>query len=331
MARISMGVRELFDLAKPGGFDLPAELVTTYEACLAIQRLDIGALDVFDVGRAAEEIIAIARRGEPLDLFAVGRDIESGTRDRAAAKSGQDAQRIALERASEELTVLAGDLTETIITDCLRPVFETVLEEAKEPAQMLRDHPVTTQDLALKDTNEVRKVRAARRQLEPLAQQRTAIMRARGRANAIGNRKPQNDFSNMFSVLRRPQVFDPGWVAGGTVKLAYPQIPETALEALAWYATDGVPAEPWLPTVALARSNLEPRCMANTWHDKRPPIRLAADFRQRLNHDLGVNVTSRESVGPARMKYIRNEAGERILSLLSRAETRLRPTPRGRY
>ena len=59
----------------------------------------IGALDVLDANRAAEEIVASARRGEPLDLFAIGRDVESGTRDRELPDAGQEAQRSALERA----------------------------------------------------------------------------------------------------------------------------------------------------------------------------------------------------------------------------------------
>jgi hypothetical protein len=71
MARaVSIGVRELFDLARVGEFSLPAELVQSFEACLTIQRLDMGKLDLLDVDRGAEQIIATARRREPLDLVA---------------------------------------------------------------------------------------------------------------------------------------------------------------------------------------------------------------------------------------------------------------------
>jgi hypothetical protein len=87
-ARVPVGVRELVDLAKVGEFTLPTELDETYTAILRVSEPVIEPPNVLDINQAAERIIAAARRGESADLFAVGREIDIGNRDRTAVDQG---------------------------------------------------------------------------------------------------------------------------------------------------------------------------------------------------------------------------------------------------
>jgi hypothetical protein len=248
MARgVSAAVAELVDLARVGEFTLPAKLTESFNASVAIQQLSIGTLDVFDVNRAADQINEYARRAEPIDLLELGRGIQAGNQQSAGVQAAQQAQRTASERAGDELATVAYSLTEEVIVEHLRPVFVQILEEAREPAKEVHEHPVSPIDLRLRDTNEVRSVRAALRRLEPLAQRRAAIVQARSRANMLGARRPERDHENMFATLRTPEALVVGWQPH--TRFAHPAIPQDSTEALVWYLTDGAPGQPWLPTV----------------------------------------------------------------------------------
>jgi hypothetical protein len=249
MARISAGVAELVNLSKLAGFSLPDQLIKSYEACVTIQQLTLETLSVLDVEIAAEQIVATATRGEPIDLLELGRDIELGTRDRAAVNAAELAKRSALERAGDSLITTAHSLTEEIITNHLRPAFEAVLNEAKKPAEVVRKHAaVTSKDLRLSESEAARAVRAALRALEPLAEKRLAIAQARGLSNRFGARRPEHDHDNSFAELKTPQALVPGWKRPD--RFAYPDIPTDPTERLIWLVTDGASGQPWLPTVA---------------------------------------------------------------------------------
>ena len=202
---------------------------------------------MLEVETGAELIVATAMSGESVDLLEIGRDIQAGNSERAAHQAGQLAKQSALERAADRLTSLAHGLAETIIVEHLRPAFDAVLEEAREPAQVVHAHPVTPKDLRLKETEEVRSVRAALRRLEPAAEKRLAIAQARGQANRLGARQPEHDFDNSFADLKTPQALVPGWKKPD--RFGYPDVPADPIERLVWMVTVGSAGQPWLPTV----------------------------------------------------------------------------------
>jgi hypothetical protein len=246
MARVHAGVAQLVDLSKLAGFTLPEELVAAYEAAVTIQELTLSPPPLLDVETGAEQLTATVIRGEPVDLLQLGRDIELGTRTRSAVQAGQLAQRSALERSVDRLTSLAHSLADEIIVTHLQPAYRAVLAEAEEPAKIVRQHPLSSQNLRLKDTNEVRSVRAALRKLEPAAARRTAIAQARVQANRLGARKPLHDTDNSFANLRRPMALVPGWVPGS--RFAFPAVPVDPIEHLVWLTGEAAIAEPWMPS-----------------------------------------------------------------------------------
>lgn len=247
MARVNAGVAQLVDLSRLAEFSLPAELVAAYEVCVTIQGLTLKPPPLLDVETGAEQLVATVSRGEPADLLQLGRDIELGTRDRAAVQAAQLAQRAALERSDDRLTSLAHSLADEIVSSHLAPAYQAVLEEAREPAKVVRQHPLTPQDLRLKDTNEARAHRAALRKLEPLAERRSAIAQARVQANRLGARVPQEDFDNSFAELRAPMALVPGWKPPN--RFGQLQIPSDRIERLVWLTTEGRDGQPWCPTV----------------------------------------------------------------------------------
>ena len=251
MARIPAGVTELIDLSKIGGFTLPPEIVQRYEAAVAIQKLDLEPLNVQNIDTAAEQIVTIAMRGEVVNLLEIGREIQAGSQDFAAHQSGQMAKQAALDRAADSLHGITANLTETIITEHLRPAYADVLDQARKSAEVVRKHAAVSQrDLKLAESEAVRSVRSALRALEPLAERRSAIAQARVQANRLGGRQPEHDVNGMFAELKTPQDLVTGWSPMTTAQFPYPNVPTDLIERLTWLVTDGAAGQPWCPSVA---------------------------------------------------------------------------------
>jgi hypothetical protein len=238
-------LKELLSLAEPGGFTLPAELTAAYDTYVKVAALKLPTVPITNLNDASGRIVTAVTRGEPVDPLEVGRAVESGNADRRALDAAHGALREAAELAAEQAVLLVGDQVEAIISDCLRPAFEDVLEQSRAAARVLAGQDLDAQSLLRAST----KVRTAYLSLDGLAVRWSAILSARYRVNRLGERQVQDDYRGLFSTLRRPMALFPNWRPPQPM----PQlpIPDSAPARLLWYVgEEGTRAEPWLPTVA---------------------------------------------------------------------------------
>jgi len=240
-----LSLTTLVSAADGGGYTLPEELLAAYRTYTRVKETELAAPARLDTETAAARLVAAVVGGEDPDLLAIGREVNDSTAALQVYDHAQQVLRLAVEQAGERATFLAGDLTERIIVEHLRPAFQQVHAEAREVAQALQGYGLDPHALVTAPA----KVRTAYGSLPFLVARRSIILTARRLVNTAGHRTPQHDVSGYFADFAEPLAFNSWW----RLPAALPRVPapEDPMEHLLWVVSDAAaPGKPWLPTVA---------------------------------------------------------------------------------
>ncbi len=241
----------LVQSATTGAYTLPADVVEAHQVWQRLRQIEIPPPQQFSIEDAVDRIVAAATVGEPFDPVELVRGYSKSEDDRRLHGEAQKVMREALDQVASIAVLTAGDATERIITEHLRPAHDELMEKARESAVLLRPYMDAEYRLDLQGIVAATsaKVRAAYLGLTELVDRRRLIVQARTKANVIGGRRAEHDQANLFATFERPMVFFPTWKPQQRV----PQlpVPEEETARLLWLTSEqATGARPWLPTIA---------------------------------------------------------------------------------
>jgi hypothetical protein len=246
-------IRALGDLiagAEAGNYTLPERLVTAYRAYDRLRRADISLPAVFDEKAAADRIVTAATAGESVDPLGLCREVHRSRSDQVLYREARTILDQAVVRAADVAVAQAGEATDQIIVEHLRPAHVEVIARARAVAARLGPYIDDRFEL---DTAGIMtatvKVRKAYLALAELTRRHGAVLVARDTANAIGEHTPRDDQSGLFSMFEDPLAI----ARDGRFERQIPRplVPEDETRRLLWLASDQAAiGRPWLPTVA---------------------------------------------------------------------------------
>lgn len=189
--------------------------------------------------RMAGELLDAAQKGSIPDSFGE-RVAEAERRQRTL-----EIEATVLERARERAVGAVMDIADDqdgIVTDCLRPVFGSVLDDVRRLAPALQGVPVDDGEVVLmlepKRRDAAVKLHHLRRRFAALQEARRWLLAFTG--------QPEDDRDGTYALLRHPErAWSERWPLRHHMKDQLPW-PTEPLAYLLWYAASD--AEPWLPT-----------------------------------------------------------------------------------
>jgi hypothetical protein len=234
------------------GHGLPEAVLRAAAAHEASRALPVpDPEDVVGPRHPGDAAAAIADRlvaGEPVDVLASAEEVEENVRRHAmrgkAWGIAADVRGITGERLARALALHA----EEIVTEFLRPSYDTLLVEARALSELLRAaaiDPLAPPPPVWADPPPA-EVRDALRGLSELAGRRALIADARDRVVRVAGLLVEKD-PGLFAYVERPQAFaPPGWRPPRP--LARPEPPAEPLGRLLWLVRDAWDADagPWL-------------------------------------------------------------------------------------
>jgi len=189
--------------------------------------------------------LPVGRPRTSADVLELGTAVAQAETDRQATEKARAVLAAAIEQAGNAATSVASDLTETIITQHLRPALDEVYARVRAVSAQLDGYGLDPHRLVTAPS----KVRGAYGELPCLLARVAAILTARKHANFLGHRESQHDASGLFADYQTPLALSPQWKPPAQI----PRIPAPAdpTERLLWIVSEAAaPAQPWLPTMA---------------------------------------------------------------------------------
>lgn len=238
-------IRNLISAQPTGGYTLPEELTAAAAVVTALSAIAALPVEAPRVDQTAALLVAAATGGKPIDLKAASTALHKEQVAHEVAVLSEQVLRQANEQAESRLEIIASDLADKVIRDHLQPAHAEVLEQAAEQAKALGSASLTT--LALMTAPEG--VREAYAALAKLAERHRVLRDARNWTNVAGNRKPEQDGTDKYALLRKPRALFPDLAPTAALPREW-GIPSEPVEQMLWLVRDAAAAEPWLPTTA---------------------------------------------------------------------------------
>lgn len=242
----TQAVKTIIPLQEPGGFTLPADLLTALELPAKVRAVPLPSPEPFDTRNAADEMLHQLERGETPDLSELARRVSDTERARLDVMAAQRVAADALEQAESVVLGVVADGADRIVTDCLRPAFEANLDEARKHSGALAGQPLDPMALITAPA----KTRAAWAAVGECTNRYRVLREAHRLVNAAGLRLVQHDTEGRFGTFERPAELFPGYEPGGSVRMPVPEFPSDPVDLMVWLVGPAAVARPWLPTAA---------------------------------------------------------------------------------
>lgn len=236
---------KLIDRRETGRYTLPDELLTAHDLARRVGILEPKMPEPLELDTAAARALAALAAGKSVDVTGLAVEVRQAERRRADVQTGYRVVAAATEQAQTAAVGLAADLTETIITEHLRPVHDQLLDQARADTATLGGRPLDPTSLL----DAPAPVRKAWRSLRDAAHRYRQLRDARHLANVTGLRELSQDTRGQFAVVRDPRALFPGLPGyDSTAPTPRLPVPDGDVELMGWLVTDAAPAGPWLPT-----------------------------------------------------------------------------------
>jgi hypothetical protein len=230
-------------MQEPGGFELPADVLTAHDTYRTATELQLPEAPLLrHPGDVAAALVDALGRGERVDLGAAAGELVEAQRQVAVVEHARHLAAAACDHAAERATATATAGAERVIVESLQPAYGTLLAEAAK-------HAAAVEGYQLDDGgwDAPPRVRTARRHLAELADRHRVLRDARHTCVLLTGQTPADDVDHLFLTVRRPQMLSPEWRPPAA--LPRPEMPGDPVARLVWLVTTAAPAGPWLPTV----------------------------------------------------------------------------------
>ncbi len=244
----SKALERLLAGARAGDYTLPEAVAGASAGSHRLRGLELRAPRRFGRADAAAHLLSEAAAGRPLDPMALAARIDRSRSQMQLFVEAQEVVAMAAEQGRDAAAAVAGDMSERIVGEHLRPAHREVLRGAKRVAARLARY---TDDRFELDTRGIvaasGRVRRAYAALPDLVRRHRAIRDALEAVNVLAGHPPRHDSRDLFAFFQDPLVFSaPG--------LPYDRAPEAPVPGddtarLLWLVSDQAAiGRPWLPT-----------------------------------------------------------------------------------